>query len=200
MSKPIYIERNTKETSIKLSLHPGSRQDTGAAPEITMQTGLPFMDHMLNAFAFHGDWNLSIQAQGDIEVDPHHLVEDLGIVLGSAVRQLQEELGPITRYGHMLLPMDDALGEAVVDLCNRPYLVYHAQWPQQYVGAMDVSLFREFFYAFAANARCNLHLNARYGENSHHIIEALFKAMGIALRTAAAPLRSHDQLSTKGTL
>ncbi|AFG38267.1 imidazoleglycerol-phosphate dehydratase HisB [Spirochaeta africana] len=197
---PVTIERTTKETSISLSLAPGSRAVDGQTPQIDITTGLPFMDHMLHACAFHGDWHLSIQARGDIEVDPHHLVEDLGIVLGSAILQLQEQLGPVTRYGSMLLPMDDALCEAVVDLCNRPYLVYNAQWPQPYIGSLDVSLFREFFYAVAMNARCNLHLIMRYGQNSHHIIEAMFKAMGIALSRAAAPLHSGDPLSTKGSL
>lgn len=200
MSQPVTIERNTKETSISLTLSPGTRSTDGAAPDIQISTGLPFIDHMLHAFAFHGDWNLHIQASGDIEVDPHHLVEDLGIVLGDAVQQLQSGKGRIHRYGHMILPMDDALCEATLDLCNRAYLVYNTHWPQTHIGNLDTSLFREFFYAYAVNARCNIHLNVRYGENSHHIIEALFKAFGIALRNAMQEIPGEAPLSTKGSL
>lgn len=198
MSVTAVIDRETRETSIHLELSRGSRRADGTQPVISIETGLAFIDHMLNAFAFHGDWNLKITATGDIQVDPHHLVEDLGIVLGQAVQELQLKTGSVQRYGHCILPMDDALGEATVDLCNRPYLVFNAVWPQSHIGQLDTCLFREFFYALAANARCNIHLNVRYGENSHHIIESLFKALGIAMSIAAAELKSNEQLSTKG--
>ncbi len=198
--KPVEITRKTKETDIQLTLSAGTRKEDGVQPTIQLNTSLPFIDHMLHAFAFHGDWNLDISATGDIDVDPHHLIEDLGIVLGQALVQLQEQSGSITRYGSAIIPMDDALCEVVIDLCNRPYLVYKTHWPQPYIGSLDTALFREFFYAFAANARCNLHLHCRWGENSHHIIEALFKACGIAARTAAQPIAGNTPLSTKGSL
>ncbi|GAB6091140.1 imidazoleglycerol-phosphate dehydratase HisB [Spirochaeta dissipatitropha] len=199
MSVKAAIDRETKETSIHLELSQGSRKADGVQPVISIETGIPFMDHMLHAFAFHGDWNLKISASGDIHVDPHHLVEDLGIVLGQAIQDLQAKIGIVQRYGHCILSMDDALGEATVDLCNRPYLVFNAVWPQSHIGQLDTCLFREFFYALAANARCNIHLNVRYGENSHHIIESLFKSLGIAMSIAATELNSKEQLSTKGT-
>lgn len=198
MSKlPISITRTTKETSITLSLNRAIQQP----PQVDIQMDLPFFAHMLHAFAYHGGFDLTIQGTGDIDVDPHHLVEDVGIVLGQAVLQLQNSLGPTKRFGHQVIPMDDALGEAVIDCCNRAYLVYQADFPQSHSGTFDMSLFREFFTSFVSNSRINLHLICRYGVNSHHMIEALFKAMGRALGIALTPLEGADQaLSTKGKL
>ena len=188
------IDRKTKETDIQLTLDLDSR-------EVSLDLPLPFFVHMLNAMAHHGGFGLSVRATGDIEVDPHHLVEDLGIVLGQAFAQIQKAEGPLARYGHSIIPMDDALSEAVVDACNRAYLVYNPSFPQPYSGSFDMSLFREFFLAFAANARVNLHLSCRYGLNSHHMIESLFKAVGRALAQAFARIDSASgPISTKGSL
>lgn len=194
---PQPIIRKTKETDITLSF----RRATIKSPQVDIQMDLPFFAHMLHAFAYHGGFDLTIKASGDLEVDPHHLVEDVGIVLGQAVVKLQESLGPTKRFGHQVIPMDDALAEAAVDCCNRSFLVYQADFPQSHSGTFDMSLFREFFTSFAHNSRINLHLICRYGVNSHHMIEALFKAMGRALGIALTPLEGTDQaLSTKGKL
>ncbi len=171
------ITRNTAETTISLNIDPDERQRS----KITMP--LPFFAHMLNAMAWHGGFTLEIEADGDVHVDPHHLVEDVGIVLGQALAGILKN-GAVARYGNASIPMDDALSQAVVDAANRPYLVYKAEFPQAYSGNFDMSLFREFFYALAHNARINLHLICHYGENSHHMIEALFKALGKALAQA----------------
>lgn len=188
------IERNTAETQISLTLD----MDRKARPEIDLP--LPFFSHMLTAMAWHGGFFLKLDGKGDVEVDPHHLVEDVGIVLGQALAATLES-GPVARYGERFIPMDDALSQAVVDAANRPYLVYKADYPQPYSGNCDMSLFREFFYALAHNARINLHLICHYGENSHHMIEALFKAMGKALDQAYSPVEgTKAQMSTKEAL
>lgn len=140
----------------------------------------------------------SIQGTGDIEVDPHHLVEDVGIVLGDAICAYVEETGPVQRFGQAVIPMDDALSEAVIDLCGRSYLVYHAELPQPRVGTFDVSLVREFLLGLTSHGRFNLHAICRYGENSHHMLEALFKATGRALGAACMPVAAVR--STKGSL
>lgn len=196
-SKAIAITRTTKETDITLSVDLAR----GETPRVDIQMNLPFFSHMLHAFAYHGGFHLSLTGTGDIDVDPHHLVEDVGIVLGQGVYKLQEALGPTKRFGHQVIPMDDALSEAVVDCCNRAYLVYKADFPQTHSGSFDMSLFQEFFTSFVSNSRINLHLHCRYGVNSHHMIEALFKAMGRALGIALTPLEHTKQaLSTKGKL
>ncbi|NCN06114.1 MAG: imidazoleglycerol-phosphate dehydratase HisB [Spirochaetales bacterium] len=187
------ISRKTKETDISLVMNMDSRD------KIDIDLPLPFMTHMLNAMAFHGGFGLEIKGTGDIEVDPHHLVEDLGIVLGQALARLFD-LGPVARYGHSVIPMDDALSEATIDVCNRPYLVYKANFPQKKAGDFDLFLFREFFHGLASNARINLHLECRYGENAHHMIEGLFKALGRALKEGFASLEEGSTPSTKGIL
>jgi imidazoleglycerol-phosphate dehydratase len=194
--KIIAIERKTKETDISLKL---SFLDP-APPSI--DTSLPFFDHLLTAMAFHGGFALSVSAAGDIEVDPHHLVEDVGIVLGDAIQQHAQENGPLHRFGHSIIPMDEALAEAVVDLCGRPTLVYNPEYPQPYAGEFDISLLREFLSGFTGKGRCALHGVIRSGENSHHMAEALFKALGKALGQACRPLSGDDRglLSTKGLL
>ena len=190
----ITVDRNTKETRIHLVLDLDSRE----APKVS--TGLPFFDHMLNALAFHGGFYLEVQAQGDLEVDPHHLVEDTGIVLGEAFFRTQKDRGALVRYGACTIPMDEALSEAVLDVCGRAYWVYNANLPQTHAGTFDLSLVREFVIALANNARINLHGNCRYGENSHHMVEALFKALGKALAQAYGRRDDGKVPSTKGVL
>lgn len=180
--------RVTKETSIEATMSLG--QPTGR-----LAVGLPFFEHLLHAFSFHGRLGLSIQGTGDIDVDPHHLVEDVGIVVGHLVAQASQAQ-PRRRFGHEVIPMDDALAEATVDLGGRSYLVYRADLPQPYAGTFDLSLLREYWHGFVGSAGCNLHLMTRYGENSHHLMEASFKAAGRALSLALVP--ATDVISTKG--
>ncbi len=182
--------RKTAETDINLSIDLTQRDGS------SIHTTLPFFDHMLTAMSFHGGFQLSIEATGDTNVDPHHLVEDTGLVLGDAFSEILAE-GGLIRYAHAMVPMDDALAEAVVDAGGRPYLVYTAAYPQTHAGTFDLSLIREFFYAFAVRSRCNVHVHARYGENAHHMAEAAYKAFGIALGRAFSP-RGDTAMSTKG--
>ena len=189
------IERTTKETQIRLTLDLDSQE----APKVS--TGVPFFDHMLAAFAFHGGFFLEIDAHGDLEVDPHHLVEDTGLVLGEAFRRNQDTRGGIHRYGHSTIPMDEALSEVVIDACGRPYWVYDAVFPQTHAGAFDLSLVREFLIALTNKAQVNLHAHCRYGTNGHHMVEALFKALGKALAQAYTPRDGGAAaMSTKGVI
>lgn len=165
---------------------------------VEVSTGIGFFDHMLEAFAVHGGFGLTVQAKGDLHVDGHHTVEDTGIVLGKAFAEALGDKSGIARFGSFYVPMDEALGFAAVDVSGRPYLVYQAQIREERVGAFDTCLTPEFFRAFAAHAGLTLHLKAEYGENAHHIIEALFKAAAHALRLAVAP--KAGMLSTKGAL
>jgi len=192
--RTISLNRETKETSIQLTL----RLDDPTI--IKFKLGLPFFEHMLTAMAFHGGFGLEIQGKGDLEVDPHHLVEDIGLVLGQALADSLEQFGPVARYGHSVIPMDEALSEATIDVIRRPYLVYQAVFPQTHCGDFDLSLLREFFQALANRAQINLHLDCRYGHNSHHMVEALFKALGRALFQAYRPHIGSNVLSTKGAL
>lgn len=191
----ITIDRKTKETEIVVSL----REAPEASPELAIDTSVPFFNHMLQAMLFHGGFGGSIKGRGDVEVDPHHLVEDVGLVLGDALLELQERRGAVSRFGHAVVPMDDAIAEVAVDACKRPYLVYNASFPQTHAGTFDVGLAKEFFQGLVSRARINLHMEVRYGENSHHMVEALFKACGRALQSAyvAAP---GGIPSTKGSL
>lgn len=194
---PIVIRRTTKETDISLSLICQS----GRRGSLDIATPAPFFSHMLTAMLFHGNFSGSLRASGDADVDPHHVVEDAGIVLGEAVARYAFEHQPIKRFGHAVTPMDDALGECAVDFSNRSYVHYDAVFPQARAGDFDCALAREFFTAFAHNARINLHLSARYGLNSHHMLEAMFKSLGRALDAAlqSAP-GATAALSTKGNL
>jgi imidazoleglycerol-phosphate dehydratase len=192
MSRRAEIERNTKETRIHVAV------DLDTADEPRVSTGLPFFDHMLTAMAFHGGFGLSVAASGDLEVDPHHVVEDTGIVLGSCLDRIFREGGAIRRFGHAVIPMDEALSEATIDVCGRPTLAYRADYPQQYAGDFPIWLFREFFSGMSMGARVALHLECRYGENAHHMVEALFKALGKALAAAYTPAAS--EMSTKGVI
>jgi imidazoleglycerol-phosphate dehydratase len=149
--------------------------------------------------AFHGHFGLKLKARGDIEVDEHHLVEDAGIVLGEALKRLLEEHGPVRRFAQATIPMDEALGEVVIDVSGRPYLVFTGTFPQERIGTFQAILLREFLAGLADRGRMTIHAHLRYGENSHHMAEALFKALGVALSRAYAPLPSGG-MSTKGTL
>lgn len=187
------VERKTKETQIAVTINLVNGR------EVRLNTGLPFFEHMLHAMAFHGGFSLLVQAEGDTHVDPHHLVEDTGIVFGDALQKAAADLAPINRYGHASIPMDDALSEVVIDACGRPYLEYQAHLPQAHAGAFELSLIREFMLAVANRGKINLHALCKYGLNSHHMIEALFKAFGIALKQAFTPVDSGVR-STKGSL
>jgi imidazoleglycerol-phosphate dehydratase len=188
----VEVKRTTKETDISLTLS----ADGG---ERDIKTPLPFFTHILTSLSFHGGLGLKLAASGDTEVDPHHLVEDTGLVLGEALGQVIRQFGPVMRFGHALVPMDDALSEAVIDACGRPYLVYSADYPQARCGDFDVSLVREFLLGLTNKAQINLHASCRYGLNSHHMVESLFKAIGRALRESLAPVQG-GPLSTKGVL
>ena len=185
--------RETRETqiSIRLALDGG---------ETKIQTGIGFFDHMLQAFATHGGFGLQVQVQGDLFVDGHHTVEDTGIVLGRAFRQALGDRSGIARFGSFYVPMDETLAFAAVDVSGRPFLVFQAEFPQQVVGAFDACLTEEFFRAFAMNAELTLHTRVEYGNNSHHMIEAMFKAVAHALRLAVAETTPGQVLSTKGSL
>jgi imidazoleglycerol-phosphate dehydratase len=196
MSRSAKIQRKTNETDIQLALTlDGSGQRRIATP-------VPFFNHMLEAVARHGLYDLDIAATGDVEVDPHHLVEDVGICLGQAFRDALGDRSGITRYGEATIPMDETLVAAAVDFSGRAAFVYRAEALKgRRVGTFDVELGREFFGGFVSTALCNLHLEVRYGENAHHMIEALFKAFA---RATSAAVRIDPRVkgvpSTKGTL
>lgn len=195
-SRVAQVTRTTKETDISLSL---AIDGTGVT---NIDTGVPFFDHMLNAFGRHGLFDLDVQAKGDIEVDAHHTVEDVGIVLGKAFAQAMGEKRGITRFGSQLLPMDEALVLAAVDISGRGQLHWDVDVPLCLLGSFDSSLAKEFFIAFATNANVTLHVRMLSGENVHHVIESCFKAVGRAMRYALElDPRCLDELpSTKGAL
>ncbi|MFT8390798.1 MAG: imidazoleglycerol-phosphate dehydratase HisB [Sporolactobacillus sp.] len=189
------IARDTFETQIKLEL----AIDGSGQSEIA--TGVPFLTHMLTLFSRHGLFDLKVQASGDTDVDDHHTTEDIAICLGRALRQALGDKAGINRYGYALVPMDETLSEVAVDLSDRPYFVFHGTLPAQKVGTFDTELLKEFMDKLAAEARINLHVTVRYGENTHHIIESVFKALGRALDMATLKNpRIQGVLSTKGTL
>ncbi|MGB9082787.1 MAG: imidazoleglycerol-phosphate dehydratase HisB [Desulfuromonadaceae bacterium] len=195
MSRTAAIERITKETRIKLSL---TIDGSGKA---AICTSVPFLDHMLNLFARHGLFDLDVEACGDIDIDFHHTVEDIGIVLGEAFKQALGEKNGIRRYGQATVPMDETLASVAVDISGRPYLVYHVSLPKVKIGEFDVELAREFFQAFVNHCGLNLHINVMYGDNVHHIIEACFKAFARALDSASQlDPRVEGVMSTKGVL
>jgi imidazoleglycerol-phosphate dehydratase len=167
----------------------------------SVESGVPFLDHLLGAMAHHGGFHLTLRAQGDLAVDPHHLVEDVGIVIGSALTETVTRFGPIARFGWSLIPMDEALAEAAMDVCGRPGCVYRANFPQPRAGDFDLSLLRELAHGLVSTARMSLHLDARYGENGHHMAEAMFKALGKALAQAYRPATGEIAgMSTKGVV
>jgi imidazoleglycerol-phosphate dehydratase len=195
MARSATIERITRETQVRMTL------ELDGTGEAKICTSVPFLDHMLDLFARHGLFNLEVEAQGDIDIDYHHTVEDIGIVLGDAVRQAVGDKKGIRRYGHAVVPMDETLAEVTIDLSGRPYLVYHVELPKVKIGDLDVELVKEFFQAFTNNCGANVHLNIRYGDNVHHIIEACFKATARALDLATSlDPRIQGVMSTKGSL
>lgn len=195
MSRTAQITRETKETQISVSLN---LDGTGKS---SLDTGICFFDHMLDGFARHGLFDLQITCHGDIQVDSHHTIEDTGIVLGSAVKKAVGDKSGIRRYGYFMLPMDEALAVCAVDLSGRPYFVYDAAFRGDKCGEMDTQMAKEFFYAVSYAAGMNLHLKVPYGENDHHIMEAMFKAFAKALDMATGfDARISDVLSTKGVL
>ena len=190
------ITRNTKETQIQMELNVDG---TGVSD---IQTGIPFLDHMLTLFSKHGLFDLKIQATGDIEVDYHHLVEDTGIVLGQVLKDALDQKRGIRRYGFFILPMDESLARVAIDLSNRQAFVYDVDFNTSMVRDFNIVLVKEFFQAFANAAACNLHIKLEYGEEPHHVAEAIFKCFARALDTATTiDSRLGDSLpSTKGTL
>lgn len=187
------LERNTNETQIKLTL------DIDGSGSFAGSSGIGFFDHMLHAFAVHGGFDIELDMSGDLEVDCHHSVEDLGIVMGLAFKELMRDKSAIMRYGSFFVPMDEALAFCSLDISGRAYLVFDAHFTNQSVGALDCCMVEEFFRAFAYNAGITLHLRVEYGENDHHKIEAVFKAAAHALRLAVLP-REGGILSSKGVL
>ncbi|MBD5508489.1 MAG: imidazoleglycerol-phosphate dehydratase HisB [Lachnospiraceae bacterium] len=195
MPRTATIERNTKETKINVTLN----LDGSGKGEIT--TGIGFFDHMLEGFTKHGFFDLTLQVNGDLQVDGHHTVEDTGIVLGQAIREALGDKAGIKRYGSFLLPMDDALCLCAIDLSGRPYLAFDCTFSTERVGELDTELVREFFYAVSYSAGMNLHLRMLDGTNAHHMIEAMFKAFAKALDEAVSyDERIQGVLSTKGSL
>ena len=188
------ITRKTKETDITVSLC----LDGQGKAEIS--TGIGFFDHMLTALAVHSGMDLTVKAEGDLYVDCHHTVEDVGIVLGQALAQALGDRGGIYRYGSALIPMDEALAESVVDVSGRPFLVFSAPFVNERVGAFDVCMTEEFFRALAFHGGLTLHLAVRYGKNDHHMIEALFKAFAHSLKNAVQTTGDGAVLSSKGVL
>ena len=188
------VERNTKETRIKVRL------DLDGQGQAEIATGIPFLDHMLTLMAAHGFLNMDIIAQGDIDVDFHHTVEDLGLVLGEALDIALGDRYGIRRFGHAVTPMDDALAKVTIDLSKRPYLVCRLPERMPSVGQFPPHLVREFCRALATRGGMNIHINVDYGEDPHHIIEAVFKSMGRALSQAAGvDARIKGARTTKGT-
>ena len=194
MERQATIHRVTKETDISLTLN---LDGSGTA---SISTGIGFFDHMLTAFAVHGGFGLQVKAVGDLYVDGHHTVEDTGIVLGKAFADALPTKRGIKRFGHAFIPMDEALAFAAVDISGRPFLVFSGEFPQERVGDFDTCMTEEFFRAFAVNAGVTLHLKCEYGKNSHHMIEALFKAAAHALRDAVSQEEEGVLLSSKGVL
>ena len=186
------ISRKTKETDISLSLC----LEGGA---VSVSTGIGFFDHMLTALAFYAGWGLTLRVEGDLYVDGHHTVEDTGIVLGQAFRQALGNRNGIRRFGTAYVPMDEALCRTVLDCSNRPYLVFQADMPQPMIGGYDSCLTKEFMQAFAVHGGITLHQTCEYGDNAHHITEALYKSLGMALKEAAQVVGS-GVTSTKGVL
>jgi imidazoleglycerol-phosphate dehydratase len=189
------VKRKTKETEVVLKLN---LDGTGRH---AIHTGLPFFDHMLSLLAYHAGMDLSLKAKGDIEVDAHHTVEDVGICLGDGIRKALGEAKGIVRYGMAMIPMDESLASVVLDLSMRPFLAFHLKLKRLRIGAFDLEGVEEFFRALSNHGKITLHINLLYGKNSHHIVEAVFKGFGRALREAVSfDPRASEVPSTKGIL
>ena len=195
MARSSHVERQTTETNIKISL------DLDGSGQSSIQSGIGFLDHMLTLFAKHGLFDLTIEAQGDLHIDQHHTVEDVGICFGMALQEALGDKSGIRRYGHFTLPMEETLVTTAIDLGGRYFLVFQADFPTAKIGDFDSELVEDFWQATAANALCNLHVSLHHGRNSHHISEAVFKSAARALRMAVeSDPRITDIPSTKGTL
>ena len=195
MARSSAIERITKETRIRLSI------DLDGTGNSKICTSVPFLDHMLDLFSRHGLFDLDVEAHGDIDIDFHHTVEDIGIVLGQAIKEALGDKSGIRRYGQATVPMDETLASVALDLSGRPYLVYNVTLPKVKIGEFDVELAREFFQALVNNLGMNLHVNVMYGDNVHHILEACFKGVARALDMATQlDPRIQGVMSTKGKL
>ncbi len=195
MARIATIDRSTKETSIKLTLDLDGRGDH------QIETGVPFFDHMLTQIARHGFFNLHLDAKGDLEVDAHHTVEDVGICLGEAFKQALGDKAGIRRYGRGTMPMHESLAAVIIDFSGRPFLVFNVPLPKVQVGNFELELVEEFFTAFCNHSGANVHVNLAYGDNLHHIVEAVFKAFARALDDATQyDSRVEGVLSSKGSL
>ena len=190
------IERKTKETQLRVEI------DLDGQGRFEGHVGVPFLEHMLDLLARHARLDLAVSGQGDTQIDPHHTVEDLGIVLGQALAKALGDKRGIVRFGSAAVPMEESLARCALDICGRPYLHYCADIPKERIGEYETELTEDFFRALANNAGLTLHLELLYGKNSHHVVEALFKAFARALRQAATldPAGSTDIPSTKGVL
>ena len=190
------VKRDTLETQIQVSVNLDGQGESSLA------TGVPFFEHMLDQIARHGLIDLNIEARGDLHIDDHHLVEDVGIALGQAVREALSDKKGIVRYGHAYVPLDEALSRVVIDFSGRPGLEYHIEYPRSRIGQFDVDLLREFFQGFVNHAQATLHIDNLRGRNAHHIAETVFKAFGRAVRMAAARDTRMQGIipSTKGSL
>ena len=195
MSRMAKIDRETKETTISIELNlDGSGQHH-------LETPVPFFNHMLSAVARHGFFDLTVKATGDVEIDDHHTVEDLGIVLGEAFKKALADKAGVRRFGRETMPMHEALASVVIDFSGRPFLVFNVDLPKAKVGQFDTELVEEFFVAFCNHSGANIHINLAYGDNLHHIIEGIFKAFGRALDEATSiDSRIQGVMSTKGSL
>ena len=195
MNRSAEIQRKTNETDIAMSLN------IDGSGKADINTGIGFFDHMLNSFARHGFFDLSLKVKGDLYVDSHHTIEDTGIVLGEAIKKALGDKKGIKRYGYFILPMDETLVLASLDLSGRPYLVFDAEFSTDRVGDYDTEMVKEFFYAVSYTAGMNLHIKVLSGNNNHHIIEGIYKAFAKALDEATSfDARITDVLSTKGSL
>lgn len=190
------IERKTRETEISVSL------DLDGDGAYDVDTGIGFLDHMLESFSRHSLIDLKVRAQGDLHIDYHHTTEDTGIVIGQAVAKALGDLKGIRRFGHAAIPMDETLSRVTVDVSNRPYLIWKVEFSKPKLGEMDTELFKEWFQAFAQNAGVTLHVENLYGQNNHHIVESCFKGLARALREAVEldPRMEGVTPSTKGVL
>ena len=190
------VKRTTKETDVEVAI---DLDGTGAS---AISTGIGFLDHMLDQVARHGAMDLTVAANGDLHIDAHHTVEDIGITLGQAVRQALGDMKGITRYASVYMPMDEALTRVALDISGRPFLVFRVQFARDKLGSFDTELVQEWFQAFAMNAGITLHVEVLYGTNDHHIAESCFKGLARALRAAVAidPRAANEVPSTKGTL
>jgi imidazoleglycerol-phosphate dehydratase len=196
MNRKAEVRRDTLETQIQVRL------DLDGSGTGTFDTGVPFLEHMLDQVARHGMLDLEVRARGDRHIDDHHTVEDIGITVGQAFERALGDKAGIRRYGHAYVPLDEALSRVVIDFSGRPGLEYHVDFPRARIGAFDVDLFQEFFQGFVNHARATLHIDCLRGRNAHHIAETVFKAFGRAVRAAAEPdPRMQGRTpSTKGTL